>query len=255
MKKIFFILLVIGFQLIAISNPSQDSATIWMEKGNIAYQENKFKVATHEYLKVVEANFESSVLFYNLGNSYFKMGETARALLWYERAKRLEPSNEDIKHNIAFANQKLIDKIEEMPELFIVSWWNAISQLFTSNRWATLSIIFVSIFALSILGILFFKRPVLRNLSFTIAIFTFFFAIFSIIFANKEKSRYEKSPEAIIMASVVNAKSTPTDTGSDIFVIHSGLKVYITDNLNEWVEIKLPNGEKGWVRNTQLEKI
>jgi SH3-like domain-containing protein len=57
------------------------------------------------------------------------------------------------------------------------------------------------------------------------------------------------------MGYVVNVKSTPAEKGSDLFVIHSGLKVSITDHLNEWVEIRLPNGEKGWVLLSQIEEI
>jgi len=233
----------------------KDSATIFLQQANESYQKNKFEDAIVLYNKVVDLQFESATLYYNLGNAYFKSGEYARAMLWFERARRLDPNNEDIIHNIAFVQQKLIDKIEVLPELFIVKWWNACSKLFTGNQWAMLSIITCSLFALCFLLILLIRILWIRSISIFIAILAFIITIFSIIFANKETMRYANFPEGIIMPLVLNVKSTPNEKGSDLFVIHSGLKVGITDQLNEWVEIRLPNGEKGWILAEQVEKI
>jgi SH3-like domain-containing protein len=99
------------------------------------------------------------------------------------------------------------------------------------------------------------RIPWIRSLSIFVAVLALFLTIFSIIFAKKETARYVQHPEAIIMSQVVNVKSTPTEKGSDLFVIHSGLKVGITDQLNEWVEIRIPSGEKGWVLASAMEEI
>jgi len=176
-------------------------------------------------------------------------------LLWLERAKRLDPNNEDIIHNISFIQQKLIDRIEHLPELFIVKLWNKCSGFFTGNQWATLSIILSALFALCLFFILLIKIQWVRTIATIVAIFALFFTIFTIIFAKKESTRHIKHPKGIIMSHVVNAKSTPNEKGFDLFVIHLGLKVEITDHLNEWVEIKLPNGEKGWILVNHIEEI
>ena len=233
----------------------QDSAAVYLQQANEAYQDNDFENALVFYHKVVDLQYESAILFYNLGNTYFKIEDNARALLWYERALRLAPNNEDIIHNINFVQQKLIDKIEILPQLFIVKWWNVISQLFTGNDWAIVSIISCSLFALCLLLILLIRIRWIRSVSIFVFIIALFLTIFSVIFAKKESSHYINHPEGIIMAQVVNVKSTPTEKGSDLFVIHSGLKVGITDQLNEWVEIRLPNGEKGWMLGNLLEEI
>jgi tetratricopeptide (TPR) repeat protein len=233
----------------------KDSAIVYMQQANEAYQSSRFDDAVALYSKVVDLQFESATLHYNLGNAYFKSGDPARALLWYERARRLDPNNEDIAHNISFVQQKLIDKIEVLPELFFVKWWNACSSLLTCNQWATLSIIACSLFVLCLLLILLLRISWVRSTSIFIAVVAIFFTIFSIIFAKKETSRYLQHPEGIIMRQVVNVKSTPNEKGSDLFVIHTGLKVGITDKLNEWVEIRLPNGEKGWIPVEYVEEI
>jgi len=248
---IFFILS--PFSLSA--NPMQDSAVTYIQQANTAYQSNQFKDAIGLYTKVVDLQYESAILYYNLGNAYYKCGDHARAMLWFERAYRLTPNNEDIIHNINFVQQKLIDRIEQLPELFIVKWWNSCSTLFTGNQWAICSIVACALFILCLLFILLIRIPWIRSLSIFIAILALLFTIFSFIFAKKETSRYIQHPEGIIMSYVVNVKSTPTEKGSDLFVIHSGLKVGITDHLNEWVEIRLPNGEKGWIQASQIEEI
>ncbi|MCL2291449.1 MAG: tetratricopeptide repeat protein [Bacteroidetes bacterium] len=249
----FLIFLISSFTLSA--NSMKDSAVVYMQQANEAYQANQFADAIALYDKVVDLQYESATLYYNLGNAYFKNGDNARALLWLERARRLDPNNEDIIHNISFVQQKLIDKIEHLPELFIVKLWNKCSGLFTGNQWAVLSIVACSLFALCLLFILLIRISWVRSISIFVAILALFFTIFSVIFAKKESTRYTQHPQGIIMGYVVNVKSTPNEKGSDLFVIHSGLKVGITDQLNEWVEIRLPNGEKGWIQATQIEQI
>jgi tetratricopeptide (TPR) repeat protein len=152
-KFLFFF--IISFISLSLSgNSIQDSAVVYLQQANEAYQSNNYEEAVALYTKVLDLQYESASLFYNIGNAYFKSGENARALLWLERAQRLDPNNEDINHNIAFVQQKLIDKIEVLPELFIVKWWNACSNLFTGNKWATISIVSRAIFALCFLLIL-----------------------------------------------------------------------------------------------------
>jgi len=254
-KSIFIFVFFISCWFSLLSNTLQDSAIVYLLRGNDAYQSNRFEEAISFYENVLDLQFESATLYYNLGNAHYKNGNNARALLWYERALRLDPKNEDIIHNISFVQQKLIDKIEVLPELFIVKWWNACAKLFTGNQWSIISIVSCSLFALFILIILLIRISWARSLSVFFSIVALLLTIFSIIFAKKETTRYIQNPEGIIMSSVLNVKSTPNEKGSDLFVIHSGLKVGITDQLNEWVEIRLPNGEKGWVLAGSVEVI
>jgi tetratricopeptide (TPR) repeat protein len=254
-KPLYILFIFLISSLIVSGNSMKDSATMYMQQAHEAYQLNHYDEAISLYSKVVDLQFESATLYYNLGNAYFKNGSNALALLWYERARRLDPNNEDIMHNISFVKQQLIDKIEVLPELFIVKWWNTCASLFTGNQWATLSIIACSLLVFCLLIILLIRITWVRSTAIFTALLAFIFTLFSIIFAKKETTRYIQYPEGIIMTQVVNVKSTPNEKGSDLFVIHSGLKVGITDRLNEWVEIRLPNGEKGWIPEGYVEEI
>ena len=226
-----------------------------MQQGNTAYQNGDYNLAIDCYQEIIDHGNEGAILYYNLGNAYFKAKQTADALLWYERALRLDPSNEDIKHNIAFANMQITDKIEVLPELFIVRWWNGLSQSMTATAWAVMAVVFGALFALSIALMIVSRRRWLSVTAVALVLISLIIAIFSLIFASKESKRYIQQPEAIVMQSVVNAKGTPNETGTSLFVIHEGLKVAVTDRVGSWVEIKLPNGEKGWVEDSSIEII
>jgi len=251
MKRLFAIIVLLSISSLALA--SVDDSL--MQQGNTAYQNGDYQLAIDCYQEIIGHGNEGAVLYYNLGNAYFKAKQTADALLWYERALRLDPSNEDIKHNIAYANMQITDKIEVLPELFIVRWWNALSKSMTVTGWAVMAVVFGAIFALSIALMLVSRRRWLSVTAVALAFISLLIAIFSLIFASKEAKRYVNQPEAIVMQSVVNAKGTPNESGVSLFVIHEGLKVAVTDRVGTWVEIKLPNGEKGWVEASSLEVI
>lgn len=251
MKKIISILTVLSLTFSVFASTDNEL----MKKGNEAYQHQDFETAIECYQTIVSHGMEGAILYYNLGNAYFKNKQTAEALLWYERALRLDPSNEDIKHNIAFANLQITDKIEVLPELFIVRWWNRLSQSLNVTGWAIMAVVFAAVFALGVAVILVSRRRWLSVVAIAVTFLAFVIAIFSLIFASHESKRYVNQPEAIVMQSVVNAKGTPDDAAASLFVIHSGLKVSVTDRVGAWVEIKLPNGEKGWVEASVLEII
>jgi len=231
-----------------------DNNTI-MQQANAAYQAQKYQQAKNLYLTIVKSGNEGAILFYNLGNACFKNGEKATSLLWYERALRLDPSNEDIKHNIAFVNQNITDKIEEVPDFILFRWWNSLSMSLTATNWAIASIIFAFLLVTGMIIMLVTPQQWLRSSGFVFALVMMIMLVMSTIFAHKESVRYKNNPEAIVMQSVLNAKSTPNESGADLFIIHEGLKVIITDRLNEWYEIKIPNGEKGWVNKKSIEII
>ena len=255
MKKTIVFGILFANLFFGFANNIIDSMNHLLQEGNTFYQEKKYDEAINCYLQIVENNYESAVLFYNIGNAYYKNENRPKALLWYERALRLSPANDDIKHNIAFVNQKLTDRIEKMPELFIMRWWNKISSSLTGDNWGIVGIACSVLLMLSLLGLLFIRRPFFRSSFFLLSFAVLIVGVFAIFFAQKEINRYQEQPEAIIMKTVINAKSAPNNSGSDLFVIHEGLKVKITDQLNEWVEIKIPNGEKGWVKAYDLEVI
>jgi len=255
MKKTVYFILILYTCISLHGSTLNDTLQTWMDEGNKAYQNKQYEKAISQYQNIIDKNFESAILFYNLGNAYYKNNEKAKSLLWYERALKLDPSNDDIIHNITFVNQKLEDKIETVPVLFITRWVQSTASSLSSHQWAILSIVSFGIILLSILCFLLIHKLWFRYSSVISLILALFIFIFSIYFAIKNTQIMKNHDDAIVMKSIVVGKSAPNDSGNDLFVIHEGLKVQITDQLNDWYEIKLPNGEKGWVAYTEVERI
>lgn len=224
-------------------------------KANKAYSDGAYSTAVEFYKKVVDAGFESPELFYNLGNAYFKLNDYANAILWYERAKRIDPGNEDIDFNLNVANTKISDKIEPLPEMFYKRWFNGLVRLFSVDAWAAMCIV---MFITGLLcGVLYLASHVLvlRKIGFWLGLGLLFFSVISLIFAWSGYSFTKTTSEAIVFAPTITVKSSPDEKSTDLFVVHEGTKVRLMDNISGWYEIRIANGSVGWLPATSLEKI
>ena len=136
MKNIILIMLFLGLTVPSLADPQVDLA-----RAARAYSAGSFDSAAALYQKVTDDGYASSELYYNLGNAFFKMNEMARAILWYERALRLDPGNDDARFNLNVANALINDKIEPVPELFYKRWFRGMLQAFSYDTWALVSIL------------------------------------------------------------------------------------------------------------------
>ncbi|MCK9220504.1 MAG: tetratricopeptide repeat protein [Bacteroidales bacterium] len=224
-------------------------------KGNKAYAVGAYTDAAATYEKVVAMGLESPDLYYNLGNAYFKMNDFAKAILWYERAQRLEPGNEDIDFNLKVANNKIADKIEPLPELFYKRWFTGLVHSFSVDAWAWMGIIFL-VLALSAGALYLISRILfLRKAGFWIGLILLFFSIFSLFLAWSGNVFLKSDQEAIIFTPTITIKSSPDDKSTDLFVLHEGAKVQLLDNISGWYEIRIANGSVGWLPVTAVERI
>ncbi len=246
-------ILSIAIALAAVKAIASPTATI--DSANNLYTAGQYEKAIELYQQVTTNGYEAAELYYNLGNAYFKTNQFPMAILNYERAKVLTPGDADIEFNLNLANTHVIDKIDVMPVFFIKSWRNNILALLPSNQWALISLIS---FALSLSLFLVFvlsQNPLWRKTAFLLGIVLFLGAFITFNHARKSKYMAVKEPYAIIMTPSVVVRSAPADSGTDLFVIHEGLKVQVTDHLGEWKQIVLTNGSKGWVKTTDLVEI
>ena len=226
-----------------------------IQKANEHYTKEEFQKAIDGYNQILMAGIESPEVYFNLGNAYYKTKQYTLSILNYERAKLLAPDDEDIEFNLQVANQKVVDSIQELPGIFIVRWWNAIVNSQTTDTWASISIFSFVVF-LTMLGFYFFaKTSEVKRITFWSGCFLIMLTIFSWSFAAKQKSRLVNHSFAIVMQPTVTVKSSPSENGTKLFVIHEGLKVRITDKLGEWVEIRLADGNKGWLLTESIERI
>jgi len=201
------------------------------------------------------ANLESPELYFNLGNAYFKTKQYSLAILNYERAKLLAPDDEDIDFNLQVANQYVVDAIQELPGIFLTRWWNSLVNSNTTDTWAVFSIVSFILF-LTLLGIYLFARSGdIKRISFWAGCLMLLFTINSWWFASQQKNRTINHSYGIVMQPSVTIKSSPSEKGTNLFVVHEGLKVRITDKIGDWIEIRLADGNKGWLLKETIEPI
>lgn len=252
MNKILYItaFLFVGLQVNA-NEALQDS----IAKANQSYNNKDYKAAVKTYSSVLSLGYTSPELYYNLGNAYYKDDKIALAIVNYEKALKIRPGFDDAKYNLKMANKLIIDKIEAVPEFFLVSWFKSVVSMYSYDKWAYMS---VTLFALSLilLSVYFYSHKlVLRKVSFFTAVFGFFVVVLTFWFAGKQYNYQEKTRYAIVYETAITVKSSPSDDGTDIFPLHEGTKVKMLDRVGEWVEIKIADGKQGWLNKESLLEI
>lgn len=227
--------------------------TTLFAEANAQYAEGNYTEAAQKYEQILSQQ-QSEEVYYNLGNAYFKQGELAQSILAYERALRINPSYKDAKHNLQFAQLSIIDNIEDTQSFFLSNWLKAIRNLFSQNTWTILSI---SLFILTLIGFFlyaFSQTVALRKTAFYTSIVAFVISIISITNAYSLYQRDHNRAEAIITQGIVNIKSSPDRSGTDLFTIHEGTKVIISETLGDWCCIHVGN-YIGWMPISYLERI
>lgn len=246
MKKHTLLILVLLASFVA---KAQQSAEQWFEQANAAYSAGNYDTAIILYNNVVSSELESVPLYFNMGNTYYKMREYPMAIYCYEKALKLDPSNEDVRTNLAIANLAIVDKIEEVPQSFIVKGWNGLKTSLSGSQWTILSLAAFALLLVSAYLFLRARRTGMRKLGFFAGLlFALVFAL-SVLFAAQMKHASFSEDQAIIMTPTVTVKSSPSDASVDLFVLHEGTKVQILDQTDGWNKIKIANGSMGWLQS------
>jgi tetratricopeptide (TPR) repeat protein len=250
MRKLIFILFLLGAAIITNAQPEN-----LLKQANQLYASNEFAKAQKIYENLVGQGMESVELYFNLGNACYKNQELTKAILYYEKAKLLAPNDDEIQFNLDLVNQFVVDKIEALPRPFFLKWGQSILNLFNDNGWAFISIL-TFIFTLALAAFYIFARSLsLKKISFSAAIFFLIISLLSFTLAGKQKAKLTHRNHAVIFSTTVTVKSSPSESGTDLFVIHEGLKVEIKDELGDWADIKLEDGNTGWVKKGVFERI
>ena len=222
------------------------------EEANTAYADGRYEEAASLYQSLIDEQPDAT-LYYNLGNARFKQGELSQAILNYERALRLKPNYKDAKYNLAFAQSRIIDNITEQ-DFFLSAWARAVRNTLSEPTWLIVSI---TLFILGLAGLLLFllgREPWVRKTAFHTAWVALLFSLITGLNALSLHNRDTLRNEAIITQGIVNAKSSPDRSGTDLFTLHEGTKVTIHETLGEWANVHVGSNE-GWIRLSNLERI
>lgn len=234
--------------------PSYSPKQAW-SAANEAYIAGEFARAEELYERIVADDKHSLKLYFNLANACFKQNELGKAILYYKRALRLSPGDEDVRHNLAMAESMTKDRIEQVPEFFLKTWLRSVRNTLSCRSWTIASLAMLAITL--ILGLLFVlsQRLVLRKVGFYGVLVTAFLFVATTWFAASERDVMLDREEAVVMTSTASVKSSPDRSATDLFVLHEGTTVRIVETLDEWSEIVIADGKKGWVESEKIKQI
>ncbi len=251
-------LLALFLLLIPAMNAAAEDAyidSLW-NQATVAYSEGHWEVAAAGYEMISNAGLESAALYNNIGNAYFKQSDLPHAILYYERALKLDPAYSDARYNLGIANNLIQDRIDPVPEFILKSWARECCYLLNGNIWAVLTLVlFILVLAMLLLFLLA-ARPAGKRTGFFCAIVFLLFALTTFSFSLWQKADYQRADGAIVMRPVSAVKSSPSsESSTDLFILHEGTKVTILDEVGEWRNILLADGRQGWIRSSDTELI
>ncbi len=253
MKKQLILLFTVLASFSLMADEKADMAIF--ESANKIYEEANYKEAAEIYNRLLDRDYISDDLHYNLANAYFKTNDIAFAVLHYERALKINPNNEDATHNLALANEKTVDKIEAIPVIFFYQWWESIVNLLGIDPWAKTA---VGFFFLAFIGFSIYltnRTLVLKKTAFYVFTFSLGLGLVGWFMATHQNGSLSAQKYAIVMNPTVNINSSPSEGSSQLFVLHEGSKVRIKEETEVWFRISLPNGNEGWVEKSEVEGV
>ena len=222
---------------------------------NILYQQGNYEPALEAYHAIILSGFESADLYYNMGNAAYRSNSIGHAILYYEKALKLDPSHEDALHNLNFVTRYRQDSFEGVPRLFLSAWIKGFVQLLPEKTWSLLALIFFVIILAGLLFYLFSRQMAVKKTGFLTGLVSLF--LFIIVFASS-LSRYREliHPDAgIIISPSVTVRSSPSESGTELFVLHEGTKIEVNERVSGWQNIKVIDGREGWIMTADFATI
>ena len=234
-----------------------DSTVVYTKAmADSAYAEADYATAIHIYEQLLSAHGESSVIYYNLGGAYYKMDEVAHAILNYERALLLDPSNTDIKFNLELARSKAVDKNALVNELLFVRWYRDFASIMSADAWSKVAILCFIILISCLALFIFSKKSKTKKIIFIFALLSLLCTALANIIASSQTAKLLHRESAIVVEPSVTVRSTPSVNGTELFILHEGKKVTIKDDsMNAWKEIEIEDGNIGWLPAEAIERI
>jgi tetratricopeptide (TPR) repeat protein len=249
MKRIIYIL-VFCFSIISIAQNKS-----LFEKANDFYKNGKYNDAINTYNSILKTQEHSAELYFNLGNSHYKLNHIAHSIYNYEKALILNPTDKEIKQNLVFANTMKVDALEVLPEIGYTKYFNKFTSVLNTDTWAILSVIFVVLFAVLLISYYFTLSTKFKRIFFSSSFGFLLLALITLSFTYYKNNQETVTKPAIIFAKESKVKTEPNFKSQDAFILHEGTKVNVLDTEGNWNKIKLTNGKIGWILKDDIKLI
>ncbi|WP_308993653.1 tetratricopeptide repeat protein [Mariniflexile litorale] len=249
MKKLLYIL---SF-LLSLGLFAQNEALF--EQANALYNDAKYGEAIDKYKTILDTKNHSAELYFNLGNAHYKLNNIAPSIYYYEKALQLAPNDEDIKNNLAFAQNMTIDAIDVVPEAGLSKILNNAANTMTFDGWAKTAIVFVFCFVVLFLIYYFAYSSLRKRLTFIGSLVSLVLMCITLLFAFHKFNLDKRDKPAIVFVKEILVKNAPNNRSEESFRLHEGTKVQVLDTVDNWKKIKLQDGKTGWVSSEDLKAL
>lgn len=254
MKKLLFIF-AIALPIFGLAeNADLNQARALFEKGTEAYKAGDYESAL-TFFQEAESKSTGFAVNYNLGNTHFKLNNVKESILFYERALKYEPANEDVIYNLRLANDLIVDRIENLPKSKLNRWWRDFRYGMGPDGWGLIAISLAFMASVLLLIYSFRFRPGIRRFGFYGGLISAILMVCAITLAQSAKNFRVNNISGVIFTDKVDVKSEPRLESLDILVLHAGTKVDIIDSEGDWYEVQIASGDRGWLRAETLEEI
>jgi len=253
-KSIFTILLFISAFSCFAEDEVMASANEAFQAGNDAYKNGDYAAALKQYI-AADSLVDGLALNFNLGNTWFKLKKFPESILYYERALKYEPGNEDVRYNLRLANDRIVDRIETLPKSKINIWWDDFRYGIGPDGWAYISLGFIALTVLCFLLYWMARTSSMKKFGFFAGIALLLLTIAAHTVAQTAQKHRHTYISAVVFTDKVDIKSEPRDVATNVFVLHAGTKVFILTEDENWYEIEIASGNRGWLKKSEVREI
>lgn len=225
------------------------------DSATAAYNKGDYEKAITHYLSIVEEGKHSAALYYNLGNSYYKLNQIAPSIYYYEKALLLSPNDPEIRNNLVYAQNMTLDAISPLPETTLSQLYKRLTGILSFDGWAYLAIVFVVVFVLAYILFYYLQSSTHKRIAFVSSLIAIALTIISISIAFLRYQDFKEDQPAIIFAREVNVKTEPNNRSDIAFTLHEGTKVNVLEEFDTWMEIQLSDGQTGWLPSDSLKVL
>lgn len=249
MRKVI-VILVFCLGLVSFSQNDQR-----FDQANAMYNDGKYAEAIEQYEAILESGVHSAELYFNLGNANYKLNNIAPSVYYYEKALLLNPNDDDIKNNLAYAQNMTIDAIDNVPQVGFARIINNVVNTFAADTWAKMAIAGIIVFVLLFLMYHFAQATSRKRLAFIISVVSLFFGCFAVAMAFQKESLDKKDNPAIVFAQESRVKSEANKISEEVFRLHEGTKVQVLETYEDWKKIQLSDKSTGWIPAEDIKII
>lgn len=250
MKRVYLIL----FAVLCLSKVSANTDSLY-QRANELYQEGEYELALNAYREILTSGYESPGLYYNMGNASFRSNSIGYAILYYEKVLKLDPSHEDAKHNLEFVSRYRVDAFEPVPELFLRNWIRVLVQALPERSWSLLAMLLFGVLLAGVLVYLFSHKLNFKKAGFLTAVLGLLLFLVALTAAISSHKKVITPDEGIILAPSVIVRSSPSDSGTELFVLHEGTKIKVNEEVAGWQNIRIMDGREGWIGTSDFGSI